>query len=194
MKCSLCGKEIKNLYYINGKIYGYNCYKQQLALLFKQWEDEKNYEYSVKCFSAMKIFENKKSSSFHDSIIKQWSDCKKLTSKQLDCIVKGFTLSERIDFESIWSTLTRDDCLKRSISSWIESNLHKNQKFIDYIENESVNNAILYRYKKGFHYVKDVEDGNDMIFIMDNGRSDKNLNESLNDEYLEVLKIIDRKS
>ena len=29
-----------------------------------------------------------------------------------------------------------------------------------------------------------------MIFIMDNGRSDKNLNESLNDEYLEVLKII----
>ena len=190
MKCALCGKEIKNPHYINGKIYGYNCYKMQLAILFKQWEDEKNREYSVKCFSAIESFKEKKGNSFHDSIIGQWNECKKLTAKQLDCIIRGFTLSEMIKFETIWSTLTNDDCLKRSISSWIESDLHKNQKFINYIENESVNSAILYRYKTGFHYAKDIEDGNDMIFIMDNGRSDKNLNESLNDEYLEVLKII----
>lgn len=189
MKCTTCGRDIRNPHYINGKIYGYNCYKLQLALLFKQWEDEKNHEYAVKCFSAMEIFKDKKSNSFHDSIVSQWNECKKLTAKQLECIIKNFTLSEMIDFESIWSVLTEDDCLKRSIASWIESDLYKNQKFIDYTENEMVNNAILYYYKKGFHYCTDIED--DIIWIMDNGKDNKKLNESLEDEYIEVIKIVE---
>ena len=75
VECADCGRKIPacNARYINGKPYGYSCYKKQLALLYKQWEDEKNAEYSAKCFAAMQIFERKKSNSFHDSICKQWN-------------------------------------------------------------------------------------------------------------------------
>ena len=78
VECADCGRKIPicNAHYINGKPYGYSCYKKQLALIYKQWEDEKNAEYSAKCFAAMQIFEGKKSNSFHDSICKQWNDCK----------------------------------------------------------------------------------------------------------------------
>ncbi len=35
-KCIECGKQINNPYYINGKAYGYSCYKKQLALIYKK--------------------------------------------------------------------------------------------------------------------------------------------------------------
>ena len=44
LKCAECGRPIENAYYLNGKAYGYNCYKQKLAIIYKQWEDEKNAE------------------------------------------------------------------------------------------------------------------------------------------------------
>ena len=72
LKCAECGRPIENAHYLNGKHYGYNCYKQKLAILYKQWEDERNVEYSAKCFAAMQIFQGKRSNSFHDSICKQW--------------------------------------------------------------------------------------------------------------------------
>ena len=108
LKCADCGKTIQNPHYLNGKAYGYSCYKKQLALLYKKFEDEKNAEYAKECFAAMQIFERKKSNSFHDSICKQWNECKKLTGKQLICIEKGFTPKEKIDFWCIWFTLTED--------------------------------------------------------------------------------------
>lgn len=110
VECADCGRKISicNAHYINGKPYGYSCYRKQLALLYKQWEDEKNAEYSAKCFAAMKIFEGKKSNSFHDSVCKQWNECKKLTAKQLECIIKGFTDKESIDFWIIWQQLYKD--------------------------------------------------------------------------------------
>ena len=186
MKCAECGKEIKNAYYINGKAYGYNCYKQKLALIYKQWEDERNAEYSAKCFSAMKVFEGKKSNSFHDSICKQWNDCKKLTAKQLECIIKGFTSKEKIDFWCIWCELTNDECLKWSIPSWVMSEIYKNGCVKDYIENEAFINCLLNErsYKKGFYFVYDVEDKQCYIEQI------KYLNEAMEDEYSEVLKVI----
>ncbi len=191
MKCEECGREIKNAHYVNGKAYGHNCYKKQLAILYKAWEDEKNKEYSVKCFSAMQVFQNKKGNRFHDSICKQWNDCKKLTAKQLDCIIKGFNDKEKIDFYLIWCSLTNDDTLKMSIPSWIQG-IVRNYK--DYIENELFIDCMLCEreYQKyGFHFLHDIEDEPETIFIMKNGKEGKILKEHQEDEYLEILKVVE---
>ena len=173
-------------HYINGKTYGYNCYKMQLAILFKQWEDEKNHEYAVKCFSAMEVFKGKKSGSFHDSICKQWEECKKLTGKQLKCIVDVFSVNERVRFFCVWIELTKDDTNRRSISAWLENLLGKENKFDVYINNEAVNNALLYSYyKQGFHYWKDIED--EFIAISSN----QDLQRHQDDEYIEIIRVIE---
>ena len=131
VKCSECGRLVENPHHINGKPYGYNCYKQKLAIIYKQWEDEKNAEYSVKCFTAMQIFQGKKSNSFHDSICKQWNDCKKLTAKQLACITKGFAFDETISFYKVWFLLANDEN-KKAIACWAETLISKERKFADF--------------------------------------------------------------
>ena len=187
MKCECCRKTIINPYYLDGKVYGYNCYKKALALKYIQWEDERNKEYSIKCFSAMEIFKNKKLNSFHDSIVKQWNDCKKPTVKQLECIIKGFTDTEKFSFWLIQINLTQNEMTKKSLAAWIENDINKRQAWKEYIDNEQVNNSILNdsKYKRlGFHYYKDIED--DFIAI----ESNRYLEENQQDEYTEVLKVI----
>ncbi len=197
VECADCGRKIPicNVHYINGKPYGYGCYKKQLVLLYKRWEDEKNAEYSAKCFAAMQIFEEKKSNSFHDSICKQWNDCKKLTARQLEGIIKRFTDKENINFWIIWQQLTNDECLKRGIPSWIENIIYKNKKgFADFMENEAIINSLLFdrKYRKyGFHFYRDVEYDSERICIMDNGKDNRTLNENIEDEYIEVLKVVE---
>lgn len=194
VQCADCGRKIPvcNAHYINGKSYGYSCYKKQLALLYKQWEDEKNAEYSAKCFAAMQVFESKKSNSFHDSICKQWNDCKKLTTRQCECIIKGFTDQEKINFWIIWQQLTNDEWQKSSIASWIEDLIRNN--FKEYIENEAILNCLLYNrnYKRyGFHFVHDIDDNPELVYICDNGKNNRYLNEHMEDEYSEVLKVVE---
>lgn len=196
VECADCGRKIPicNAHYINGKPYGYSCYKKQLTLIYKQWEDEKNAEYSAKCFAAMQIFGGKKSNSFHDSICKQWNDCKKLTAKQLECIIKGFTDQENISFWIIWQQLTNDRSLKWGIPEWVKKVIYKNGGFADYIENEAVINCLLYapEYKKrGFHFYRDIEIDPEIVHIMENGKNNHILNENMEDEYTEVLKVVD---
>lgn len=190
LKCAECGKPIENAYYINGVAYGYNCYKQKLTLIYKQWEDEHNKEYSIKCFAAMQIFQGKKSNSFHDSVCKQWNECKKLTAKQLECIIKGFTAQEKINFWLVWHSLTNDENLKSDLASWLENEI---QDFSEHVENEAVINCLLsgIRYKKhGFHFLRDVNDS-ETVYIMENGKNNKRLNENLEDEEIEVIKIVE---
>ena len=192
VKCSECGRPIENAYYINGKPYGYNCYKQKLAIIYKQWEDERNAEYSTKCFAAMQIFQGKKSNSFHDSICKQWNDCKKLTAKQLECIIKGFTFDETISFYKVWFLLANDEN-KKAIACWTEMIINKERKFSDFVEDEEVHNILLanIKYKKhGFHFWHDIDDEPEDIFISCNEKNDRLLNENLEDEYIEVLKVV----
>lgn len=189
IQCAECGRKIltSNAHCINGKAYGYGCYKKQLALLYKQYEDEKNAEYSAKCFAAMQIFEGKKSNSFHDSICNQWNNYKKLTARQLECIIKGFTDQENIKFWIIWQQITNDETLKRSISVWVENEI---KNFSNYIGNEEVIDCLLCNpiYKHGFHFLHDKEDTK--VFIMKNGRNNKCLNENVEDEEVEVLKVV----
>ena len=193
IKCADCGREIspRNAHYISGKAYGCSCYKKQLAILYKKWEDEKNEEYSIKCFSAMQIFQNKKKSSFHDSICRQWNDCRKLTAKQLNCIINGFNDKEKIDFYIIWCSMTKDESLKRSIASWVQSLIRNGYQ--DYIDNELFISCMLCgrEYKKyGFHFLHDIEDEPELVFIMANGKDDKTLKENAQDEYFEILKVV----
>ena len=196
MKCATCGKEIKNAHHINGKVYGYNCYKMQLAIIFKQFEDEKNHEYAIKCFSAMEVFASKKSNSFHDSIVKQWNDCKKLTARQLECVIKGFSDIETIEFYKVWFLLTNDNFTKKSILSWIERIIDKNKMWFSYMEDETVMNIFLSdcfinKYKNGFHFYNDIEiDSEKEVYIMENGRDNKRLKATQEDEYLRIYKII----
>lgn len=185
--CASCGKKIKNPHYLDGKIYGYNCYKQALSVKYKQWEDAKNAEYSAKCFAAMQIFEGKKSSQFHDNVCKQWHDCQKLTAKQLECIIKGFTHQEKIDFWCIWSELTEDDILKWSIPSWIISEINKNRiSWAHYMYNESIHKCLFYSrlYKKGYYFCKDVDDSIVYLMPISALESDKK------DEEIEILFIV----
>lgn len=192
VKCSECGRLVENPHYINGKPYGYNCYKQKLAIIYKQWEDEKNTEYSEKCFAAMQIFQGKKSNSFHDSICKQWNDCKKLTAKQLACIIKGFSFNDTISFYKVWFLLANDEN-KKAIACWIEMIINKERKFSDFVEDKEIHNILLadIKYKKhGFHFWHDIDDEPEDIFISENGRNDRLLNENLEDEYIEVLKVV----
>lgn len=197
VECADCGRKISicNAHYINGKLYGYSCYRKQLALLYKQWEDEKNAEYSAKCFAAIQVFEGKKSNSFHDSICEQWNNCKKLTAKQLNCIIKGFTDNENINFWITWQQLTNDDCLKWSIPSWVENTIYKNKNgFADYIENEAVINCLLYdrTYKKqGFYFFHDLEIDPERVCVRNNGKNNIYLQENIEDEYIEVLKVVE---
>lgn len=197
VECADCGRKIPicNAHYINKKPYGYSCYKKQLALLYKQWEDEKNAEYSVKCFAAMQVFQDKKSNSFHDSICKQWNECKKLTVKQLNCIINGFTDQENINFWIIWQQLTNDECLTWSIPSWVENTIYKNRNgFADYMGNEAVINCLLYdrTYKKqGFHFSHDLEINPERVCITKNGKNNIYLQENIDDEFVEVLKVIE---
>ena len=192
LKCAECGRPIENAYYLNGKAYGYNCYKQKLAIIYKQWEDEKNAEYSAKCFAAMQIFQGKKSNSFHDSICKQWNDCKKLTAKQLECIIKGFTFDENISFYKVWFLLANDEN-KKSIACWTEMLISKERKFSDFVNDEEIHNILLtdVRYKRhGFHFWHDIDDEPEDIFISCNEKNNRLLNENLEDEYIEVLKVV----
>lgn len=194
LKCAECGRPIEHAYYINGKAYGYNCYKQKLAIIYKQWEDEKNAEHSVKCFAAMQIFQGKRSNSFHDSVCNQWNKCKKLTAKQLECIIKGFSAKEKIDFWVIWQSLTNDNHLKEGIASWVENLLyeirHKNPSyFTSCLDNEAIINCLLHNrvYRKyGFHLWRDIEDYPEIVCMSDN----RSLQENLEDEYIEVLKVV----
>lgn len=198
IECTDCRRKIPicNAHYINGKPYGYGCYKKQLVLLYKQWEDEKNSEYAAKCFAAMQVFQDKRSNSFHDSICKQWNDCKKLTARQLECIIKGFTDKESVDFWIIWQQFTNDECLKWSIPTWVENIIYKNKNgFADFMENEAIINSLLFdrKYRKyGFHFYRDVEYDSERICIMDNGKDNRILNENIEDEYIEVLKVVER--
>lgn len=192
--CADCGRKIPvcNAHYINGKPYGYSCYKKQLALTYKKWEDEKNAEYSAKCFAAMQIFGGKKSNSFHDSVCKQWNECGKITAKQLECIVKNFTDQENINFWIIWQQLTNNECLKQSISMWVENTIYRNSSVSDYMENVAVINCLLcnYKYKYGFHFLHDVDDDPGIIYIRENGKNNQILDENIANEYIEILKIV----
>lgn len=189
IKCTDCGRELEliNAHRLNGKFYGSSCYKKQLAIIYRQFEDSKNAEYSAKCFSAIEIFRNKKPSNFQRSILAQWDECHKLTSKQLNVIIKDFTPSQFIEHLEILFALGNYET-KKYCSNWIIHTMGQNRLESNYINNESINQILLtdHSLKDGFYYVYDI-DYPENVYI----RQIKHLDSDQNDEFCHVVKIIE---
>lgn len=102
MKCYTCERKIKNPYYLDGHMYGYQCYKLALAQKCINQKEIHNDEYRRKCELAVDIFCRKEfkagwNKDFQESILKQWATCKKLTGKQFRVIMQKLSDIERID-------------------------------------------------------------------------------------------------
>ena len=169
--CTECGKPIEKPYYIDGKPYGYTCYKREMAIRLAKMklaeQEEKNARYSCECFCAMEIFKNKKPGRFHDSICKQWNACHKLTINQLKAIRNSFSTSEKIVFYALQANLQEDKHYQENMAEWTETEINrlKVQEQKLFIENELINNALLKirKYKNGFVWIFDSD--YDGIFV-----------------------------
>lgn len=170
--CTECGKPIEKPYYIDGKPYGYTCYKREMAIRLAKMklaeQEEKNARYSCECFCAMEIFKNKKSGRFHDSICEQWDACHKLTINQLKAIRNSFSGSEKVVFYALQANLQDDKHYQENMAEWTEIEINRlktqeEQKL--FIENNLINNALLKirKYKNGFVWIFDAD--YDGIFI-----------------------------
>lgn len=164
--CTECGKPIENPHYINGKPYGYTCYKREmsirLAKIKLEKQEQRNKEYTCECFCAMEIFANKKPGRFHDSICQQWNACKKLTINQLKAIKNSFTTMEKIMFYALQANLQEDRHYQSSMAEWTETEIYRlnsveKQKTL--VNNELINQTILKirKYKKGFAWIFDSD-------------------------------------
>lgn len=86
-KCTKCGKEIKNTYWLNGKAYGYNCYKQELAMILAEKERLANEKYQLDVAVTIEILKNRtKLNDFLKSIINFYEEKGFLSYKQVECI------------------------------------------------------------------------------------------------------------
>lgn len=191
--CTECGKPIEKPYYIDGKPYGYTCYKREMAIRLAKMklaeQEEKNAQYSCECFCAMEIFKNKKPGRFHDSICEQWNACHKLTINQLKAIINSFSTSEKVVFYALQANLQKDKYYKMSASGWMETEIHKlsirEQKALS--DNDIINQALLENrnYKKGFVWVYDFDI--DMVMVEKISTYEKCDKE---DPYIELLKMV----
>lgn len=169
--CTECGKPIEKPYYIDGKPYGYTCYKREMAIRLAKMklaeQEEKNARYSCECFCAMEIFKNKKPGRFHDSICEQWNACHKLTINQLKAIRNSFSASEKVVFYALQANLQEDKHYQENMAEWTETEINrlKVQEQKLFVENELINNALLKirKYKNGFVWIFDSD--YDGIFI-----------------------------
>lgn len=196
-KCAVCGNAIQNIYKLNGKIYGYNCYQKELALIYKKYEDEKNEEYSAKCFAAMQIFKNKKSNRFHDSVCEQYENCKKITAKQLECVLRSFTKNEMLDFYILYFSLTKKGKSKRDIAYSVYNNI-KDKRYNNICDEtimnrEDIANILFYvdKFRHGFFFCKDLIVNR--VFIEETGSErlrHSTLKSYQEDDEFEVLKIV----
>ena len=172
LRCTECGKPIEKPYYIDGKPYGYTCYKREMSVRLAKMklaeQEEKNARYSCECFCAMEIFKNKKPGRFHDSICEQWDACHKLTISQLKAIRNSFSGSEKVVFYALQANLQDDKHYQENMAEWTETEINRlktqeEQKL--FIENNLINNALLKirKYKNGFVWIFDSD--YDGIFV-----------------------------
>lgn len=191
--CTECGKPIEKPYYIDGKPYGYTCYKREMSIRLAKMklaeQEAKNARYSCECFCAMEIFKNKKPGRFHDSICEQWDACHKLTINQLKAIRNSFSGSEKVVFYALQAILQEDKLYKRSAANWMETELYKlsMQERKALIDNGIINQAMLENidYKKGFVWVYDSDI--DVIMVEKISTYEKC---DQDDPYIELLKMV----
>jgi hypothetical protein len=203
-KCCTCSKDIKNIYRLDGKNYGYNCYRLALALKMAKLEEIKNNEYALKCFATLEVFKNKEfnrewNNNFKNSILLQWNDCKKLTGKQLNCITSKMNNIELLEIELIYALISEDDRDKLCIDIFYSCKQYflvnfKNDKRLHEILKYTIKRMNEYRIRKNkelkTYYIvsyRDIvleEEFNDLC-------SQETLDKYKNDEDLEMIEIIE---
>lgn len=187
MKCFTCGREIQNSYYLDGKVYGHECYKLALAQKYIHLQEFKNDDWTKKCIAAIELFRNvefKKSvwnQEFQKSVLTQWDACNKLSGKQFGLIMKNI---DEMEWNYIYFYLLEDgekkDAQARYITNWTENN-----KLIEkYKNDERLHEAIKIEHKFG------IEKRERKYYIVEYRYwlNDSNSFEILNNTKLEKLK------
>lgn len=204
--CSLCGKEIKNVHYLNGKAYGYNCYKMELAKYKLEKQQLLNDEYAITVFNTIQVYQTKKFTKnyaidFQKSILDQYNTCGKLTFKQLQAIQNSFNNNDWYSYNILKFNILEDKHDKKNLANTIEDHFYKIQRdeedITKFINDESFNDVLSFKYslttkkeretntKKCYYFYKDIDDN--FIHI----GSERDLEDDKNDEYITILKVVE---
>ena len=125
MKCAKCNREINNTYKLNGKYYGYDCYKKELSMVLANKENLAKEKYNLEVSITIEILKNRnKLNDFLKDIIKFYENKGFLTSKQLKCI----KLTDEETFNKMLTVydLLKDEKEREEIEINILNQLYKN--------------------------------------------------------------------
>lgn len=84
---------------------------------------------------------------FQKSIIDQWEDCKKLTAKQLNCIIQKMDINELFEIELIYSDITNEDKYKLCTDIFYDCKQRPNL-LINFKNDERLHDALSYSIKR----------------------------------------------
>ncbi|RXZ78165.1 hypothetical protein EBB07_29360 [Paenibacillaceae bacterium] len=159
--CYTCGKSIQNVHHLDGKSYGYNCYRQALALKYVHLQNIANADWSHKCIALIEVFKTKTfkddwNKRFQDSIVAQWDDCHKLTGNQFAAIHKKFNEVETWEYELTYMVIGNgsEKSIERIRSLYgggafnkekLYENFHNDERLIDFLK---IGNKHLIKYIK----------------------------------------------
>lgn len=206
MKCATCGKEIKNAYYLDGKVYGYNCYKLVLTQKYAKMQELKNDDYSRKCIALIEVFKTKTfkdkwNKDFQESILNQFDNGHKLTGKQFNLISNKLDEVEKIEYNFLYLDLSKMIEDNKEYIDDIKNDLHGllliNSNMLKHFKNDERLFILIKDYykklieKRGYKYYliesideDDKEDGYDSF--MEVVKEDR-LNKYKEDKYTEIL-------
>lgn len=203
--CAACGKEIKNIYVLNGKNYGYSCYRKEIIKIAKQKEEYMDSIKKIDVFCLVEILKTKKTNSFVDSIINFYKENNFLSHNQINCLSK-YTLTdadkfniELLKLEIYKAAQLNENDIKSQISETYSmlqqgAGLKCNTNILKrFFHDERLNNLV----KPNLHHnnvlslvafrdLEDVEEGIDKVFYTVS-RNTKDLVKYQNDEDIEIL-------
>lgn len=124
-KCSKCSKEIKNTYMLNGKVYGYNCYKQELAMILAEKEKQAKEKYKTNIAATVEILKNRsKLNDFLKGIVNFYEEKGFLSHKQMKCIKLNH--QEELEKWLIIYTMSNNTREKEEVENIIVDKLYRN--------------------------------------------------------------------
>lgn len=171
--CASCGKAIKNEYRLNGKVYGYNCYKVALAQYKLELQKLINDVYALEAELILQVygnmtFKNSNAIEFQRSVLDFYKNTGKVTYKQLDAVKSKFTASSWTEYYLLKMDIMEDKSIANKVLDSFYKDQRENKKFnIDYwTENKTFIKAVKLVYNKlDTVYIYTDEDG--FLFIND---------------------------
>jgi len=199
MECVTCGKKILNTHLLDGKVYGYNCYKLALALKYVALQGIKNDDWVRKCVAAIETFQNMKfkdswNENFQVSILAQWNECGKLTGKQMEAIVKKFDEIEHMKYQLLYLELSE---YNKEIARGIENNIRRmfmyfaNNAMAEIFKNDERVHAAIKLISKRVKLIVKYKDIDESCFSYGLLEQQNELDQLRNDEYIEIIEVIE---